>query len=103
MLEYNYLKEMDEGDFPDLPFHDLEHGSANFRVGWRQQVRNGKNAGKIIEDYGILSDFITRPRTVDITSTKFSNVSTQFDRIVRVLQGFGRKTKRDTTYCNIII
>lgn len=90
---------MDSDDFPDLPFKDLEHGSASFRVGWRQQVRNGKNSGKIIEDFGILSDVITRPRTVDITSTKVSNVSTQFDRIIGVLREHGRRTKRELTYC----
>jgi hypothetical protein len=93
---------MDGEDFQDLPFKDLEHGSASFRVGWRQQVRNGKNAGKVIEDYGILSDVITRPRTVDIASNKVSNYSTQFDRIVNVLRGIGHKTKRERIYCTYI-
>lgn len=92
---------MDSDDFPDLPFKNLEHGGPNFRVGWRQQVRNGKNAGKIIEDFGILSDVIVRPRTADITSIRTSNISYQFDKIVTVLRKQGRKTKREYTYCKL--
>jgi hypothetical protein len=103
VFEYNYLKEMDSEDFPALPFSTLEHGSANFRVGWRQQVRNGMNAGKIIEDYGIISDVITRPRTFDIISAKSSNSSSQFDRIATVLRNKAKKTKREFTFCKFYL
>ena len=99
VFEYGYLMQMDSDDFPALPFQDLEHGNSNFRVGWRQQVRNGKNAGKIIEDYGIYSDYVIRPRTTDITDSHSTNSSSQLDRIIHVLSKKSHASGRKFVYC----
>ncbi|KAJ3065410.1 hypothetical protein HK102_007906 [Quaeritorhiza haematococci] len=40
-------------------------GGQNMGVSWRQSVRTGRNAGKLIEDVGVQSDQVLRPSPMD--------------------------------------
>lgn len=68
------------------------------RVGWRQTIRNGKNKDELIEDVGILSDFVVRPEARDFTLNR--TTLRQLDRIATHF----RQTKKDGkmhTYCKL--
>jgi hypothetical protein len=100
VVEHNdYLVRADKTSFQPLPYADnlKKTGAPNFRVGWRQQIRNGKNAGKLIEDYGVVPNFIVRPHVTDLlpNATRLS----QYDRIARILRREGARTQRNFVYC----
>ncbi|KAJ3389984.1 hypothetical protein HDU92_000730 [Lobulomyces angularis] len=68
-------------------FSPLPDDGLDLSIGWRQIVRSGKNEGKLIEDKGILSDFIFRPTIHDFTGNQ--NRSTIFNRIADQLKVIG--------------
>ena len=87
--------------FKPLPFtNELASDSApNFRVGWRQQVRNGKNAGRLVEDFGIEPDHIVRPHATDFLPNRTR--SSIFDRIAQILRKESERSQRTFVYCII--
>jgi C-terminal processing protease CtpA/Prc len=58
-------------------FQKLPHGQ-NMNIGWRQTVRFGVNEGKLIEDTGVVADFVVRPRTEDLLPGKSTFSQMQF-------------------------
>jgi C-terminal processing protease CtpA/Prc len=56
-----------------------DNGGIGVTIGWREMVRVGKNAGKRIEDFGVESDVVIRPRLEDILPG--SIIETQYERI----------------------
>lgn len=99
VIEHNdYLVKADASSFKPLPYSaNLTSGAPNFRVGWRQQIRNGKNAGKLIEDFGVVPNYIVRPHVTDLlpNATRLS----QYDRIARLLRREGSRTQRNFIFC----
>lgn len=57
-----YKSIKDKGPFELLP------ENANFGFSWRQTVRVLKNQGKILEDIGVISDYIVRPTVKDLVA-----------------------------------
>jgi hypothetical protein len=53
----------------------------------RQSVRVGSNEGKLIEDYGVVSDYIVRPLISDVFA---NNSKSQWDRIAATLETLSR-------------
>lgn len=65
-------------------------------LGWRQTIRNGKHKNDLIEDIGIISDFILRPTSLDFNLNR--SKKRQLDEIAsyfRQLKDDGRRH----TYC----
>jgi C-terminal processing protease CtpA/Prc len=96
----SFLVELDGKDFESLPYAKLlkETGAAQgMRVGWRQQVRILKNQGKLIEDTGVISDFIVRPTPYDMLPD--ARQSSQFETIAEKLSDVGRVDGRETMAC----
>ncbi|KAI9202896.1 uncharacterized protein BJ171DRAFT_444090 [Polychytrium aggregatum] len=86
--------------FKLLPYSDYPNPSyqPNMRVGWRELIRSGPNAGKSVEDDGVASDETPiRPTVKDVLT---ANVSSQFDRIASYLKGQGEQTGRNKLYFN---
>lgn len=72
-------------DFPILPFvGELATTHQDMRVAWRQGVRQGPNAGKLLEDFGVVADSIVRPYVADIVN------STSDSQWVRISEQLGR-------------
>ncbi|KAJ3391832.1 hypothetical protein HDU92_008800 [Lobulomyces angularis] len=66
VIHDSYLRAVSK-KFQQLPNYQ------DFRVGWRQTVRTGKNSGKLVEDIGVLSDMIVRPVATDFYEDKEVN------------------------------
>ncbi|KAJ8325868.1 hypothetical protein QVD99_004037 [Batrachochytrium dendrobatidis] len=95
-----YLMQIDPTDFKMFPFtKELTYTPTNslfmnrLSVGIRQPVRNGLYAGQIIEDIGITSDFVVRPRLSDILPNTTTN--SQYDRISDSLTRIGEKNGKN--------
>ncbi|KAI9135971.1 hypothetical protein BKA69DRAFT_1107193 [Paraphysoderma sedebokerense] len=63
-------------------FYLPDDGKQNMRIGWRQIVRGGKNAGRLIEDRGVVADRRARPTVDDIVG----KTQSQFDKITADLK-----------------
>ncbi|KAK5669579.1 hypothetical protein QVD99_003970 [Batrachochytrium dendrobatidis] len=90
-------------DFKPMPYYkELTDEAAGrsyanvLTVGVRQLVRNGKQQGQLIEDTGVVSDYIVRPRLTDLLSGSTEN--SQFDRIADQLKTLGAKTGLNNLY-----
>ncbi|KAJ8327007.1 hypothetical protein O5D80_004431 [Batrachochytrium dendrobatidis] len=90
-------------DFKPMPYYkeltDETTGRsyANvLKIGARQMIRNGKQQGQLIEDTGVVSDYIVRPRLTDLLSGSTEN--SQFDRIADQLKTLGAKTGLNNLY-----
>ncbi|KAJ3089935.1 hypothetical protein HK102_005129 [Quaeritorhiza haematococci] len=72
----------------DLP--SLREEGINPNIAFRQLIRNGKNAGELIEDVGVVADFVVRPQVSDLEpgKTSWSN----WDRIASQLERLGRNS-----------
>lgn len=73
---FSSLPEKNKGSFKSLP------QSMDMRVAWRQTVRTGKNAGKLIEDAGITPERLAPASVEDLTT----NASHQILSIGRALR-----------------
>jgi hypothetical protein len=69
--------------FPALP------GGQQMRVAWRQEIRAGKNAGRLIEDYGVTRDDAAVKTRDDLLHAG----QAQLDRITRDLAARARKSR----------
>ena len=89
VVEYNgFFSRLQPVTFPLMPLTaQLPTSHQDLRVAWRQGVRIGKNAGALIEDYGVSSDLIVRPSITDIIAT---NSNSQWQRIASKLEGYGQ-------------
>ncbi|KAL2914453.1 hypothetical protein HK105_206020 [Polyrhizophydium stewartii] len=65
------------------------------RAAVRQSVRTGRYAGALIEDIGVKSDFVIRPRPSDVLG---GGTSTQYDRIAQKLKDIGKQTGQRGLY-----
>ena len=66
VMEYDIFRQIFEAaDAGNNPFTVLP-GHQGMRVSWRQTIRVGKNAGKLIEDTGVKSDIVVRYLTEDV-------------------------------------
>ncbi|OAJ44158.1 hypothetical protein BDEG_27424 [Batrachochytrium dendrobatidis JEL423] len=90
-------------DFKPMPYYkELTDETARksyanvLTVGVRQNIRNGKQQGQLIEDIGVVSDYIVRPRLTDLLSGSTEN--SQFDRIADQLKTLGAKTGLNNLY-----
>ncbi|EGF78043.1 hypothetical protein BATDEDRAFT_27246 [Batrachochytrium dendrobatidis JAM81] len=90
-------------DFKPMPYYkELTDNTARksyanvLTVGVRQNIRNGKQQGQLIEDIGVVSDYIVRPRLTDLLSGSTEN--SQFDRIADQLKTLGAKTGLNNLY-----
>jgi hypothetical protein len=90
-----FLAPANTRDFTTMPFYEqLDRIAQDARVAWRQTVRVKKNAGLLIEDFGVESDKIIRPSRLDLIPTAEGN--SQFDRVADELSNgglFGGKTR----------
>ncbi|KAI8916848.1 hypothetical protein BC831DRAFT_486210, partial [Entophlyctis helioformis] len=79
-------------DFPLLPFADRLSSAAapNLRVAWRQFVRIGRNFGRLIEDRGVISDLVLRPKPEDFLINQ--TTQSQYERISVRLASRNKKT-----------
>jgi hypothetical protein len=70
----DFLAKIVPDDFSVMPLFDkFKNFRPNTRVGWRQLVRGGKYAGKLIEDAGIVSDSIVRFTANDYVTRNFDS------------------------------
>ncbi|MCX6117671.1 MAG: S41 family peptidase [Proteobacteria bacterium] len=69
----------------DNPFKTLP-GAQSMRVSWRQSVRVGKNAGKLIEDAGVKPDFLVRESRADIERGESFAIMKKIKEILEVLE-----------------
>ncbi|KAL2914878.1 hypothetical protein HK105_205620 [Polyrhizophydium stewartii] len=96
------LISLDPADFKPFPYvKELTTPtggiySNRLSVGIRQSVRNGRNIGRLIEDLGIKSDFIIRPRVEDLVIN--ATVSSQLDRIADKLAQIGAKNGKNNLH-----
>ncbi|EGF79413.1 hypothetical protein BATDEDRAFT_35365 [Batrachochytrium dendrobatidis JAM81] len=97
LLVFNHV------DFKPMPYYkelfDETAGQSYANVltiGVRQLVRNGKHQGQLIEDTGVVSDYIVRPRLTDLLSGSTEN--SQFDRIADQLKTLGVRTGLNNLY-----
>lgn len=67
VMEYGAFRAVFGGDISGNPFKELP-GHQSMRVSWRQTLRVGKNAGKLIENAGITPDILIRNTTADIAT-----------------------------------
>jgi C-terminal processing protease CtpA/Prc len=66
VMEYDIFRQVfDSADATKNPFEKLP-GHQGMRVSWRQTIRVGKNAGKLIENTGVKSDIVVRYVTEDV-------------------------------------
>ncbi|TPX61976.1 hypothetical protein SpCBS45565_g07129 [Spizellomyces sp. 'palustris'] len=79
------------------PGEPLRYGSPDMRIAWRQSIRVKKNAGKLIEDIGIISDAVIRPVPKDFVEAD-KGVLTQLDFIAQKLQQYGVSTRKNGLY-----
>ncbi|EGF80421.1 hypothetical protein BATDEDRAFT_24985 [Batrachochytrium dendrobatidis JAM81] len=90
------LINFDPIDFKPMPFKkeltpDATDAFYNrMTLGHRALVRNGKHNGQWIEDIGIVSDFVVRPKLEDVLSGEHSN--SQYNFIADHLDKIGQKT-----------
>ncbi|EGF81640.1 hypothetical protein BATDEDRAFT_24207 [Batrachochytrium dendrobatidis JAM81] len=93
----------DPTDFKKMPYFDylstgngVDYYTNTFSIGVRQVVRNGKHQGQQIEDVGVISDYIVRPRLADILPGSTEN--SQLDRIADQLKTLGEKTGQNNLH-----
>ncbi|KNC99789.1 uncharacterized protein SPPG_05166 [Spizellomyces punctatus DAOM BR117] len=97
----SYLEEVLPEVYLPLPYQKpgepLRYGAPDMRIAWRQSVRVKKNAGKLIEDIGIISDTVVRPVPSDFAEAE-KGVLTQLDVIAQKLQQYGAATGKRGLY-----
>ncbi|KAI8912032.1 ClpP/crotonase-like domain-containing protein [Powellomyces hirtus] len=87
--------------YKPLPYQDVDAngairlGAPDFRISWRATMRVKKNNGQLIEDRGVLTDRVIRPRTEDFTVNQATGKSTQFERIAKELKRNGELTRKN--------
>ncbi|KAJ8330338.1 hypothetical protein O5D80_001338 [Batrachochytrium dendrobatidis] len=59
-------------------------------IGVRQEIRNGRQKGQLLEDIGAVTEYIVRPRLTDLLPG--STEDSQFDRIADQLKTLGVRT-----------
>ncbi|KAL2912166.1 hypothetical protein HK105_208368 [Polyrhizophydium stewartii] len=97
VFEYSNLLAYDPTDFTALPFSaELGQYSNVMRVGLRRSVRNGVNNGKLIEDIGVVADYVVRARINDVLPGATAN--SQYDRIAAKLKEIGTQTGQSSLY-----
>jgi hypothetical protein len=90
-----YLTEKGAEVFNELPYADRPN-SNDATVAWRQIVRVTNSSRKLIEDYGVNTDYLVRPKVQDLIPNSGSN--SQYDFIANELVKFGNKTGRNELY-----
>jgi hypothetical protein len=86
--------------FSTFPFKaQLGSDEQSAGLAWRMGIRSGRNAGKLIEDFGVVADKIVRPYITDLlpNSTTYS----QYERIATELNRVGGETGKNGLYFRI--
>lgn len=65
VMEYDSFRAVFGDELSNNPFKKLP-ANQSMRVSWRQSLRTGKNAGKLIENYGVESDLVIRESKDDV-------------------------------------
>ncbi len=80
VMEYGSFRAVFGGtNNSDNPFVSLP-GNQSFRVSWRQTIRVGKNAGKLIENYGITPDIVIPYKRDDLAGGESREVMRSIHR-----------------------
>jgi C-terminal processing protease CtpA/Prc len=75
-------------------------GGQDMRIGWRQAIRSGKNAGKLIEDHGVYADFVVRPLASEFATN--ATRTNQLEKIVEHLKQYGEQTGKTGRTCKFL-
>lgn len=81
----NFLSALPENDRDR--FEPLKNGQ-DMRTAWRQSVRVGRNAGRLIEDFGVTPDRLNPPVVQDLTDESVVQFTTIGDHLKSLAAGY---------------
>jgi hypothetical protein len=97
VMTYDSFRSVFGGEISSNPFKALP-GLQSMRVSWRQTLRTGKNAGKLIENTGIVPDILIRLTKADLGMGESRELMANVRKVVeRLAPDFKGSSKLSST------